>query len=219
MGELIPILAMTFVLGPIATLAFSYTPLGRALVERLRGRGRPQDDMLVDLHDEIERLRDHIAAQEQQFDELHERVDFAERILLRGQALRIGPVESSRQFEKSKPPGGGVRRRLPGIHGMPFNAEFLSQALEVPSDSVENRHTDAANDGKDKADSRHGPQRLLLGNRRGIEGNCNDRDDGQDDSVALCAPCERLWQIHIPMSENHKARPLRHVRAPEVRVV
>ena len=87
MGELIPILAMTFVLGPIASLAFSYTPLGRALVERLRGRSRPQDDMLVDLLDEIERLRDHIAAQEQQFDELHERVDFAERILLRGSGV------------------------------------------------------------------------------------------------------------------------------------
>ena len=37
MEDLIPILGIIFVIGPISALVFSWTPLGRAVVERLRG--------------------------------------------------------------------------------------------------------------------------------------------------------------------------------------
>ena len=88
MDELIPIVAMIFVLGPIASLAFSYTPLGRAVVQRLRGRVSQPDDVLLDLQDEIDRLREQITNQDQRFEELHDRVDFAERLLVRRSGVR-----------------------------------------------------------------------------------------------------------------------------------
>ena len=75
-----------FVLGPIAAFAFSYTPLGRALIERVRGRAGQVDTLLLEMQDEIERFREQIADQEHRFEELHERLDFAERLLVRGSA-------------------------------------------------------------------------------------------------------------------------------------
>ena len=88
MDELIPIIGMIFVLGPLATLAVSYTPLGRALVERLRGGEHRFDDGLLQLEDEIDRLREQIASQDRRFEELHDRLDFAERLLTRGSSVR-----------------------------------------------------------------------------------------------------------------------------------
>lgn len=75
---------VVFVLGPIATLAVSYTPLGRALIERLRGQAN--DALLLDMHDQIERLSEQLVEQGQRFDEVHDRLDFAERLLARGSA-------------------------------------------------------------------------------------------------------------------------------------
>jgi hypothetical protein len=76
---------VVFVLGPIATLAVSYTPLGRALIERLRGQAN--DTQVLDLQEEIALVREQMAEQDHRFDELHERVDFAERLLARGSAV------------------------------------------------------------------------------------------------------------------------------------
>ena len=81
MDELIPILGIIFVIGPISALVFSYTPLGRAVIERLRGRGPATDANLLQLQDEIDRLHDQLGEQDQRFEELHERLDFTERLL------------------------------------------------------------------------------------------------------------------------------------------
>lgn len=62
--------------------------LGRAVVERLRGRAGRLDDRLLDVQDEIDRLREQIANQDQRFEELHDRLDFAERLLVRGSVAR-----------------------------------------------------------------------------------------------------------------------------------
>lgn len=83
MDELIPIFGIVFVIGPISALVFSYTPLGRAVVERLRGRSRGSEDSLLELQDEIDRLHEQIGQQDQRFEELHERLDFTERLLTR----------------------------------------------------------------------------------------------------------------------------------------
>jgi hypothetical protein len=57
--------------GTVICLAFS--PVGRAVAERIRGRGsNPEPDPAV--HEELVRLREDLA-------ELQERVDFAERLL------------------------------------------------------------------------------------------------------------------------------------------
>lgn len=84
---------VVFVLGPIATLAVSYTPLGRALIERLRGR--VSDRLLLDTQDEIARLGDQVAEQDRRIEELHDRLDFAERMLARGSSAPDQPAETA----------------------------------------------------------------------------------------------------------------------------
>ena len=81
MRDLIPILGIIFVIGPVASLFFSWTPLGRAVIERLRGRAGASEEGLLQLQDEIERLQTQLADQDQRFEELHERLDFTERLL------------------------------------------------------------------------------------------------------------------------------------------
>jgi hypothetical protein len=67
------ILAIVFIFGGGTLFLLSVSPVGRALAERLRGNaGLSQDPELLN---EVDALRQEVA-------ELHERVDFAERILL-----------------------------------------------------------------------------------------------------------------------------------------
>ena len=84
LDSLIPILGIIFVIGPVSALVFSHTPLGRAIVNRLgRGGAKASDDRLLELQDEIERLQEQIGYQDTRFDELHDRLDFTERLLTR----------------------------------------------------------------------------------------------------------------------------------------
>lgn len=82
--SLVPILAIILVLGPVSALGFSYTPLGRAIVKRLGGTANASDDRLLELQDGVERLQELIGNQDVRFEELHDRLDFAERLLARG---------------------------------------------------------------------------------------------------------------------------------------
>ncbi len=85
LAVLIPIISIVLVIGPLSALAFSYTPIGRAFIKRLSsGAKAGSDDRLVELQDEIERLREELTHQDGRFEELHDRLDFAERLLARG---------------------------------------------------------------------------------------------------------------------------------------
>ncbi len=84
LDSLIPIVAIIFVIGPVSALGFSYTPLGRAIVKRLGGTANAADDRLLELQDEVERLQEQIGQQDARFEEMHDRLDFAERLLARG---------------------------------------------------------------------------------------------------------------------------------------
>ncbi len=91
LDSLIPILGIIFVIGPVSALVFSYTPLGRAIVNRLGSGAKVTDDRLLELQDEIERLQEQIGYQDTRFEELHDRVDFAERLLARESAAAEEP--------------------------------------------------------------------------------------------------------------------------------
>jgi hypothetical protein len=67
------VLAVTFIFGGGTLFLLSISPVGKALADRLRGRVEPAQD--PELLAEVDALRQEVA-------ELHERVDFAERILL-----------------------------------------------------------------------------------------------------------------------------------------
>jgi hypothetical protein len=68
------ILAITLIFGGGTLFLLSISPVGKALAERLRGRAEPMQD--PELLSDVDALRQEVA-------ELHERVDFAERILLK----------------------------------------------------------------------------------------------------------------------------------------
>lgn len=70
------ILAITFLFGGGTLVFLSFSPLGKALAERIRHGRQPLPTAEVDdaLYDEVERLR-------LEMNEVHERLDFAERLL------------------------------------------------------------------------------------------------------------------------------------------
>lgn len=76
------ILAITLIFGGGTLFLLSVSPVGRAFAERLRNRGVthvPDPELLAD----VEALRQEVA-------ELHERVDFTERLLAqRPDAMRL----------------------------------------------------------------------------------------------------------------------------------
>jgi hypothetical protein len=66
------ILALLLLFGGGTLVAISFSPVGRAIAERIRGRAVPLPDPAV--YEELERLRSEMT-------ELHERLDFTERLL------------------------------------------------------------------------------------------------------------------------------------------
>jgi hypothetical protein len=71
------ILAITLIFGGGTLFLLSISPVGRALADRLRA-GHTEAGSDPELLAEVDALRQEVA-------ELHERVDFAERILLKNQ--------------------------------------------------------------------------------------------------------------------------------------
>jgi hypothetical protein len=81
------ILAITFIFGGGTLFLLSISPVGRALADRLRGRVEPAQD--PELLAEVDALRQEVA-------ELHERVDFTERVLLNNRERKeLGKGESA----------------------------------------------------------------------------------------------------------------------------
>ena len=70
------ILAIILIFGGGTLFLLSISPVGRALADRLRGHGNVELMQDPELLAEVDALRQEVA-------ELHERVDFAERILLK----------------------------------------------------------------------------------------------------------------------------------------
>lgn len=80
--------AITFIFGGATLFLLSISPVGRALADRLRGRVQAAQD--PELLAEVDALRQEVA-------ELHERVDFAERVLLESHERKeLGKGETAR---------------------------------------------------------------------------------------------------------------------------
>jgi hypothetical protein len=78
------VLAITFIFGGGTLFLLAVSPVGRALAERIRSHGAqpgPDPELLAD----VDALRAEVS-------ELHERIDFAERLLAQRQEL--GKIEA-----------------------------------------------------------------------------------------------------------------------------
>ena len=85
------VIAFAVLMVTLGTVFTAFSPLGRALAERLRGRA--QDRGLDSA--ELDALRDELAALRQQVSELAERQDFTERML--GQARERGLLNAPKE--------------------------------------------------------------------------------------------------------------------------
>ncbi len=85
------VMAFLALMATLGTVGVVFSPVGRALAERLRGR--PRDPGLDT--GEIEALRDELAAIHRQVDELAERQDFTERLL--AQAREKGLLQAPKE--------------------------------------------------------------------------------------------------------------------------
>ena len=80
------ILAITFLFGGGTLVLLSFSPLGKALAERIRHGKQPLPAVEVDpaLYEEVDQMR-------MELSEIHERLDFAERLLANGREGKPSP--------------------------------------------------------------------------------------------------------------------------------
>ncbi len=85
------VMAFLALMATLSVVGVAFSPLGRALAERIRGRPRsPALDT-----GEVEALHDELAAIHRQVDELAERQDFTERLL--AQARERGLLQAPKE--------------------------------------------------------------------------------------------------------------------------
>ena len=84
------VLAITFLFGGGALVGISFSPIGRALADRLRHGKLPLAAPGVDpaIYEELDQIRTEMS-------ELQERVDFAERLLAKGSPTATGSAEGT----------------------------------------------------------------------------------------------------------------------------
>lgn len=88
------ILAIVFLFGGGTFAALSFSPIGRAVADRIRGKSAAVDSsaLRTELADHKEALGQELEAVRREVAELAERLDFAERLLATGrEGQRIGP--------------------------------------------------------------------------------------------------------------------------------
>ncbi len=88
------ILALILIFGGGACIAMSFSPIGRALADRIRGKSATPAgaDMRSELAEHKETLDQELEAVRREVAELAERMDFAERLLAQNrEGQRIGP--------------------------------------------------------------------------------------------------------------------------------
>jgi len=88
------VLAIILLFGGGACIAISFSPIGRALADRIRGKSASAGggDLRTELAEQKEALDQELEAVRREVAELAERMDFAERLLAQNrEGQRIGP--------------------------------------------------------------------------------------------------------------------------------
>jgi len=90
------ILAIVLLFGGGACIAISFSPVGRAVADRIRGRSPAgADEMHAELAEHRDALQAELDSVRRELGELSERMDFAERLLAKNREdQRIGPARS-----------------------------------------------------------------------------------------------------------------------------
>jgi hypothetical protein len=85
MESVVDVLAVTLLFGGGSLFLLAISPVGRAIADRIRGRaGGVPDDLARQIQEAQMALLDEIEALRQEVSEVQERLDFTERLLVRG---------------------------------------------------------------------------------------------------------------------------------------
>jgi len=85
------ILAIILIFGGGAACAIAFSPIGRAVADRIRGKvSGSGDDLRAELADHKETQAAELEGVRRELGELAERMDFAERLLAKGRDQRQG---------------------------------------------------------------------------------------------------------------------------------
>lgn len=90
------VLAILLIFGGGALIAISFSPVGRAVADRIRGKAATPDaaELRAELTEHKDVLNQELEAVRQEVAELAERLDFAERLLAKNRdGQRIGPAQ------------------------------------------------------------------------------------------------------------------------------
>lgn len=97
MENLVDILAVTLLFGGGSLFLLAISPVGRAIADRIRGRGNgPSGDLARQLQDAQLALLEEVDVLRQELSEVQERLDFTERLVVRGR-------EAQRLVDGSEP--------------------------------------------------------------------------------------------------------------------
>jgi len=91
------ILAITLIFGGGTCIAIAFSPIGRAVADRIRGKGSSGDggDVRTELAEHKDALNQELEAVRREVAEIAERVDFAERLLAKNrEGERLAPPRS-----------------------------------------------------------------------------------------------------------------------------
>jgi hypothetical protein len=85
------ILAITFIFGGGTAFLLAISPVGRALADRIRGGGIVSDDTVRRLEASHQDVLEDLEAVRREVTELHERMDFTERVLAQNRHGNLPP--------------------------------------------------------------------------------------------------------------------------------
>ena len=78
------VLAITFIFGGGSVFLLAISPIGRAIADRIRGKGAISDQRVRMLQENQDALLDEMDSVRTELADLQERLDFTERLLTRG---------------------------------------------------------------------------------------------------------------------------------------
>jgi len=87
------ILAITFIFGGGTMFLLAISPVGRALADRIRGGGIVSDDNVRRLEASQQEVLEELEGVRRDVMELHERMDFSERVLAQNRQGGLPPAD------------------------------------------------------------------------------------------------------------------------------
>jgi len=89
------ILAITFIFGGGTAFLLAISPVGRAFADRIRGGAIVSDDTIQRLEASHQEVLDELETVRRELSELHERMDFSERVLAQSRQTALPPADGA----------------------------------------------------------------------------------------------------------------------------